>query len=55
MPPDRYIMSMGSFDDPEQFSLEGEIYIDSKPGFYDFAGDHPHMTEAEFMASLAKE
>jgi len=50
--PQMYVMATGAFDDPEQFSLEGEIYIDEKPGGYNFAGDHPRLTGEEFMASM---
>ena len=50
--PEKYIMCGGAFDDAEQFSLTGEIFIDEKPATYDFAGDHPRMTAAEFMASV---
>jgi len=52
--PQIYVMSTGAFDDAEQFSLAGEIYIDEKPGGYDFAGDHPRLTGAEFMASIGQ-
>jgi hypothetical protein len=45
MQPDKYIMAVGCFD-------EGETFVDSKPGFFDFAGDHERLTEEEFMASL---
>lgn len=47
-----HIMSMGCFDDAEQFSLVGEIYVDEKPNGYDFAGDHPRQTGEEFLASI---
>ncbi len=50
--PEQYILAMGAFDDAEPFRLTGEIYIDEKPGGYDFAGDHPRLTGAEFLASL---
>ena len=52
---DDYIMTLGSFDDSAGFHLHGEIYIDSKPSCYAFAGDHSRMTEAEFMASMGIE
>ena len=52
--PEQYIMSTGAFDDAEQFKLAGEIYVDEKPSGYDFAGDHPRLTGAEFMASLGQ-
>ena len=48
---DRYIMWVGSFDDQTPFKLDGEIFIDEKPDAYAFAGDHPRLTGAEFMAS----
>jgi hypothetical protein len=50
--PQMYMIATGAFDDAEQFSLAGEIYIDEKPSGYSFAGDHPRMTGAEFMASM---
>ena len=50
--PDLYIMATGCFDDAEQFALEGEIFFDEKPSTYNFAGDHPRLTGAEFMASM---
>jgi len=53
--PQMYVMATGAFDDPGQFSLAGEIFIDEKPGGYAFAGDHPRMTGAEFMASTGGE
>ncbi len=52
---DMYIMATGCFADPEQFALAGEIFVDEKPGSYDFAGDHPRLTGAEFMASMQSE
>jgi hypothetical protein len=42
----------GAFDKNDGFSLANEIYIDSKPAGYNFAGDHPRMTEHEFLKSL---
>ncbi len=42
----------GVFDDAEAFSLAGEIYIDSKPAGYGFVGDHPRLTEQEFLESI---
>ncbi len=53
--PEMYMMATGCFDDAEQFSLSGEIYVDEKPSGYDFAGDHPRMTGAEFLASMGLE
>ena len=47
-----YHIWVGTFDDQTPFRLTGEIYIEDKPEGYDFAGDHPRMTEKEFMASM---
>jgi hypothetical protein len=44
--------SVGSFDDAAAFTLSGEIYIDHKPSGYTLAGDHPRLTEAEFLAKF---
>lgn len=52
-PANRYIMSVGAFDDAAAFRLAGEIYIDHKPPGYEFAGDLPKQTEAEFLAKYA--
>ena len=46
------VMWVGSFDDQSAFRLVGEIYIDSKPEGYDFQGDHPRLTEKEFLQSI---
>ena len=50
--PQMYVIAIGAFDDPDQFELTGEIYIDEKPKGYDFAGDHERLTGEEFMASM---
>lgn len=49
---DQYMLCMGAFEDESPFQLAGEIYIDEKPPGYDFAGEHPRQTGAEFMASI---
>jgi hypothetical protein len=52
-PTGAYMMSVGSFDNPERFQLALEIFIDRKPEGYAFTGDHPRWTEAETMARFA--
>ena len=47
-----YIMCMGAFDDQTGFELAGEIFVDEKAARYDFAGEHPRQTGAEFLASM---
>ncbi len=49
---DRYVVWNGALDDPTDFELTGEIYIDEKPSSYDFAGDHPRLTGQEFLKSV---
>ena len=52
-PNDTYYVSVGAFDNPSPYHLASEIYVDAKPSGYDFAGDHPRQTEAEFLAKFA--
>ena len=52
IPEDYYAMAVGAFDDTDAFKVVGEIYIDNKPPGYQFAGDHPRRTEAEFLADV---
>lgn len=42
----------GTLDDPSGFALEIEIFVDSKAPEYAFSGDHPRLTEAEFLESM---
>ncbi|AQS41322.1 MAG: Hypothetical protein BHV28_06190 [Candidatus Tokpelaia hoelldobleri] len=39
-------------DNPEDFRLASEIFIDKKPGFYAFANDTRRLTEAEALAQF---
>lgn len=43
-------LCIGVFDDPSDFVLASEIFIDRKPPGYALAGDHPRLTEAETLA-----
>jgi hypothetical protein len=49
-PSQSYTLGVGTFDDPSQFLLDREIFIDHKPAGYALAGDHPRLTEAEVFA-----
>ena len=51
--PGLYYMSVGIFDEPTQFALSREIFIDTKPDGYEFAGDHPRRTAAEVIAEFS--
>ena len=46
-------VSLQAFDDPSAFAFDSEIFIDSKPGNYAFAGDRVRMTGAEVMGQFA--
>ncbi|GAA0870054.1 GFA family protein [Brevundimonas basaltis] len=47
-------VSAQAFDDPSVFAFESEIFIESKPDNYDFAGDRDRMTGEEVMAQFAE-
>ena len=49
-PEQTYSFAAGLFDLPEGFALTEEIFVDEKPGYYDFAGDADRLTGAEAMA-----
>lgn len=51
--PDHYVLSAGLFDDQSAFHLEGQIFIDEKPAYYDFANKTKSMTGAEVFALYA--
>ena len=53
-PTGQYMMSIGAFDDPTPFKLEGELFIDQKPAGYALVGDHERLTEAEVFAKYVK-
>ena len=48
-----YLMCVGSFDEPAEFSLTSEIFVDEKPAGYAFAGEHPRLTGAEVLAKYS--
>ena len=43
---------IGTFDNLMPFKLASEIYIDKKPALSELAGNHPRLTEEEFIAFL---
>jgi len=53
MKDDSMIVPMvGTLDNISDISFDSEIFIDHKPGFYDFANDTKKQTEAEVMAQF---
>ena len=50
-----WAVSAGALDDEKNLAVEKHIYIDDKPGFYDFADDAPRFTGAQFTAEVLAE
>ena len=48
-------VSIHAFDDPSQFTLTNQWFIDKKPDTYALANDTRSLTEAETMALFAPE
>jgi hypothetical protein len=46
------VVSAQAFDDPSQFELASEIFIDDQPGNYAFANKTTRMTGQEFIAQF---
>ena len=46
-------ISFGLLDDHSGLVLDKEIFIDEKPGGYNFAGDHMRQTAEEVMAEFS--
>ncbi len=46
------IVAVDAFEDAGDISLHRHIYVDKKPGRYDFSDRQPRITEAELMAEL---
>jgi hypothetical protein len=49
---DDWFLWAGLFDDQSKFTIAREIYVDRKPPGYSFSGDHPRLTEEEFLKSI---
>lgn len=52
LPSNEYILSAGLFQDRD-FAMNGQIFIDEKPGWYALANETPTMTGAEVFAKFA--
>ncbi len=46
------IVSSEAFDEADDFELHQHIYVDYKPGRYQFGDARPGLTEAELLAQL---
>lgn len=53
LPTNDHELSMGLFQDGPEFLFREQIFIDCKPGTYEFANDTENLTEAEVFAKFA--
>lgn len=53
LPSDEYVLPAGLFQDRE-FEMSEQIFVDEKPGYYDFANRTPMLTGAEVFAKFAE-
>ena len=51
-PSEVLIVSSEAFDESDDLELDRHIFVDSKPGRYDFSDERPRVTEAEFLAEM---
>ncbi|MBL8844578.1 MAG: GFA family protein [Hyphomicrobium zavarzinii] len=49
---DHYALSANTLDDQSGLVLTSQIFIDEKPGFYEFANDTPKLTGVEVVAAF---
>jgi len=50
----KYIMSVGLFENTDDFVFNHQVFIDKKPAYYEFKNNTENMTEAEVFAKYAK-
>ena len=50
---DEYALSAGTLDDQASLTLNEQIFVDEKPGWYDFANKTGMLTGAEVFAKYA--
>ena len=50
-----HMVSVGLFEDNENFVFDNQVFIDEKPGFYSFAEDTKKLTGAELFAMFSEE
>lgn len=49
----QHMVPVGLLDDDERLVFENQVFIDSKPGFYEFSNKTQDMTGAELFAKYA--
>ena len=50
---DQYVVPVGLFDSAPEVSFDSQIFIDEKPGYYEFANKTTFMTGPEVFAKYA--
>lgn len=53
LPADEYILPVGLFDEDSGFTISGQIFIDHKPPYYEFANETPTMTGEQVFAQFS--
>jgi hypothetical protein len=51
-PAGAYHLCVGAFDDPAQFQLDVELFVDRKPAGYAFKGAKQQLTEEQVFAAF---
>ena len=52
LPNGNYGLLAGLFDRLDGFTFSEEIFVDEKPGYYDFAGERERLTGPEVLAKF---
>jgi len=53
LPVNDYILSAGLFPESSSFLFKRQIFVDQKPGNYEFANDTEQLTEAQVFAQFS--
>lgn len=54
LPMDEFILPAGLFQDGANFEMSSQIFIDQKPGYYNFANETPTMTGEQVFAQFSE-
>ncbi|WP_317622260.1 hypothetical protein [Pseudohongiella acticola] len=54
LPANEYILPAGLFEDGSDFKMTSQIFIDEKPGYYEFSNATPEMTGEQVFARFAE-
>ncbi|PAU81789.1 aldehyde-activating protein [Halovibrio salipaludis] len=52
LPQDDYVLAAGLFQDPEDFRITGQIFIDDKPSYYALANETETLTGEQVIAQF---